>query len=65
LSNLLKKEGKDYYIIPADGYQEYKELKNGVIQNYELLNDLRKKFLNDSEFRKKIATSCCLIEFEK
>lgn len=32
-------------------------------QTYELLLDLRKKFLNDAEFRKKISTTCCIIEF--
>ena len=34
-------------------------------QTYELLVDLRKKFLNDSEFRKSISTTCCIIEFEE
>ena len=63
LASMLKKEDNNIYTISVGSYQEYRELKNGIIQNYELLNDLRKKFLNDSEFRKKIATSCCLIEF--
>lgn len=31
---------------------------------YELFEDLRKKFLAESKFRKSIATTCCLIEFQ-
>jgi len=27
------------------------------------MSNLRKKFLNDEEFRKKISTTCCIIEF--
>jgi hypothetical protein len=38
-------------------------VKNRLKQTYELLFDLRKKFLNDPEFRKGLATTCCLIEF--
>ena len=32
-------------------YQEYKLAKSQLINTYELLQDLRKKFLNDPEFR--------------
>jgi hypothetical protein len=28
------------------------------------LFDLRKKFLNDPEFRKSLSTTCCIIEFK-
>ena len=36
-------------------------IKVNLIQNYDLLDDLRKKFLSDGDFRKKIASSTCLI----
>ena len=34
-------------------------------ETYELLLDLRKRFLNDAEFRKKLSTSACIIEFQQ
>ena len=44
--------------------EEYKEQKAKLKQTFELLVDLRKKFLNDSDFRKSISTTCCIIEFK-
>lgn len=63
----------DSYLEKVDGenarqfvkkVEDYKSQKAKLKQLYELLIDLRKKFLNDSEFRKSISTTCCLIEFK-
>lgn len=35
-----------------------------MVENYELYEDLRKKFLTDGNFRKKISTRSAIIEFK-
>lgn len=40
------------------------KVKEKLLESYELFKDLRKRFLNDPEFRKKLSTTCCIIEFE-
>ena len=42
----------------------YKEKKKYILETYQLLLDLKKRFLNDSEFRKTLTTSSCLIQFK-
>lgn len=62
-SLLIKPEGqpnKNY----VKNIKDYQENKTKLKQTYELLIDLRKKFLNDPSFRQSISTTCCLIKFE-
>ena len=61
-NSLEKIEGQAVRQFVAN-IDEYKLQKAKLKQLYELLLDLRKKFLNDDEFRKTISTSCCLVEF--
>lgn len=51
------------YVIDASDIQRYRTQKQAIIQTYQILSDLRKKFLTDGNFRKKLATASCLVEF--
>lgn len=44
---------------------QYLTRKKEIIEIYETLEDLRKKFLNDSFFRQKIATHSAIVYFEQ
>jgi hypothetical protein len=41
------------------------EAKENLIKTYELLLDMRKRFLNDPAFRKNLSSTSCIIEFKK
>ena len=56
----INKKSKNY----VKNIKDYQENKTKLKQTYELLIDLRKKFLNDPSFRQSISTTCCLIKFE-
>lgn len=43
--------------------EAYQQAKKDIIETYETLEDLRKKFLSDAEFRQKITTRTAIIEF--
>lgn len=43
--------------------QDYISGKLRLMESLESLEDLRKKFLNEIEYRKALATTCCLVEF--
>ncbi len=52
----------DKYIIQDKN--EYHAIKNELIETYEVFEDLRKKFLNDSKFRKALSSRVSIIEFK-
>jgi ubiquitin len=41
--------------------ETYASLKSGLIETYEVFEDLRKKFLNDSKFRKALSTRVAIV----
>lgn len=49
------------YVI--DDRERYHSLKTDLVETYELFEDLRKKFLNDSKFRKALSTRVAIVEF--
>ena len=59
-----KGEGEKNTILQKN-IEEYMRDKTRLKECYELLMDLRKRFLNDAEFRKKLSTSACIIEFDQ
>ena len=59
---LLTEDEKGHRNVVTD-YLRYRNCKNKLKQTYEFLQDLRKKFLNDGQFRKGLSSTCCLIEF--
>lgn len=63
---LVKEKPKDKtrMLIKAENVQKYQDAKQKIKNLYELLIDLRKKFINDSQFRKGLATDCAIIQFK-
>lgn len=58
----VMKTGEDKRTLIGDR-DAYQQKKKNIIETYETLEDLRKKFLSDSEFRRKIATTTAIVEF--
>ncbi len=58
----VMKTGEDKRTLIGDR-DAYLQKKKDIIETYETLEDLRKKFLSDSEFRRKIATTTAIVEF--
>lgn len=61
---MLEEDEKGHRNLVSNSYN-YKTSKNKLKQSYELLQDLRKKFLNDHDFRRRISSTSCIIEFHK
>lgn len=62
VKSLLKEKNGKYIIENKDQYSIY---KSDLIDTYEVFEDLRKKFLNDSKFRKALSTRVAIIEFHE
>ena len=50
--------------IEGEKTQLYKEKKNEILRNFEELGKLRRRFVEDFDYRKSISTTCALIEFK-
>jgi hypothetical protein len=58
IKSLFRKQNKKYIILDKE---DYWIKKNDLIEVYELFEDLRKKFLNDTRFRKSLSTRVTII----
>lgn len=54
-----KGEQNKFYLIKD--VEEYQKAKLRLIETYELMQDLRKRFFNDPIFRKNISSTSCII----
>lgn len=60
IKGLTKFKNERYIVHDKETYISH---KNNLIETYEVFEDLRKKFLNDSKFRKALSTRVAIIEF--
>lgn len=60
IKGLTKFKNGRYIVQDKEVYLSH---KNNLIETYEVFEDLRKKFLNDSKFRKALSTRVAIIEF--
>lgn len=50
------------FLIDRDAYLA---AKNNLIVTYETLFDIRKRFLNDEQFRRRLSSTCCILTFKE
>ncbi len=56
---------KDYKTgeLESGADKRYQSLKLELVSNLQALEDFKKRFLNEKLFRRKLATTCCIVQF--